>query len=1067
MGIVLKAHDPELDRAVILKVLRPDRIDDDGRERFVREGRAAAALEHDHVVPVYAVLNPTDAPPYLVMPYVPGPTLRERIQAEGRLNPAEAARICRQVAEGVEAAHRAGLVHRDIKPSNIILDVAHDRARVVDFGLVRLKESAGGLTQQGTLLGTPEYMSPEQIRQPETTDERSDVYSLGVTLYEALTGQVPFYGALHSILDRILHEEPVPPRRHNERIPRDLETICLKALAKEPGRRYSGAQALADDLRRWLGGMPIQARPIPLRERLWLWCRQNPALAATSALAVAAAVAVAGASLYVAVLARQHARDLGAALDTSETNRRQATARLAEQYLDRGLTLCEQQDAGRGLLWLARSLEIAPDDAKDLRRATRINLAGWQSHSHRLKAILPQHGKVIRALFSPDGRAVVTAGPDRNVRFWDAATAAPHAAPLAHPDRVTVVAFSRDAPRLLTGADDGIARLWNTTSRTVIRQWKAQIQGFHNVALSPDGRLALTCGNDTAARLFDTDTGSLLHRLEHEKLVRAVAFSPDGRLALTGGADRTARLWDAVTGRLLRTLPHIDTVRSLEFSPDGRTVVTGSMDTRARLWDTATGRPLGEPFGMQGAVPAVTFSPDSRLVLLGNMNTPRLWDARTRRPLGMPLLHHVHVTAVAFSPDGKTFLTASHDAVRLWEIAPALQPPRQILHEATIQSVAASPDGRFVLTGDRDGTVKLSNIATGTCRAFSHPHEVNAVAFSPDGRTFLVAGGRRDGTRGEARLRRVADGQPIGPPLRHDQAIPSYSTVAFSSDSRTAITGSLDGAVRLWDVTTGENKLDFRHAGPVQALALSADGTTIVTAGAPSGQVGEVRLWEARTGKPLRGPLPHSASVSAVAFSPDGHSLATGAFDGSTRVWNVRTGELRLTFHHQAQVRAVAYSPDGHKILTGSFDHTARLWDAATGQPLTPPLEHQDWIRTVAFSPDGKYLVSASFDHTARLWDAATGKPLGPPLVHQSWVLSLAFHPEGRTVVTCSMDRTARIWPVPQALPGDVERIHLWLNVNTGTRLGNDGVLRVLEPLDWRASRERLQELGERLSRDQ
>jgi serine/threonine protein kinase len=283
MGIVLKAYHPALERTVALKVLRPDRADEAARARFVREAQAAARVTDLHLVPINSVGAAGDGPPYFEMPYIPGPTLLQRIEREKRLDPKEAAGICAQVAEGLAAAHAAGLIHRDIKPSNVLLDASDGWAKIMDFGLVRLTDRPSGLSQEGAIAGTPEYMSPEQVREPLRIDARSDVYSLGVTLYEALTGEVPFRGTLFRVLEQVLHDEPVSPRKRNDRVPRELETICLKALAKEPGRRYQSAQELADDLWRWLVGEPIRARPVGPIGKLGKWCRRKPALAGLAA----------------------------------------------------------------------------------------------------------------------------------------------------------------------------------------------------------------------------------------------------------------------------------------------------------------------------------------------------------------------------------------------------------------------------------------------------------------------------------------------------------------------------------------------------------------------------------------------------------------------------------------------------------------------------------------------------------------------------------------------------------------------------------------------------------------
>lgn len=295
MGVVFKAFDAHLARAVAVKILRPDRADDAARRRFVREARATAAVRHDHVVPVFAVSDAEAAVPYLVMEFIEGPTLRQRLTVERRLDPREAARMVLHAADGLAAAHALGLIHRDVKPANIIHDLANDRARIVDFGLVCAADRGDGTTRDGTVRGTPEYMSPEHVRSPEDLDARADVYCLGVTLYELLTGDVPFRGAPHMIVQRVLNDEPLPPRRLNDRVPRDLETICLKAMAKEPGRRYSSATDLRDDLSRFLAGEPVRARPARALERLMKAARRRPAMAGlVSALFVTVILGFAG-----------------------------------------------------------------------------------------------------------------------------------------------------------------------------------------------------------------------------------------------------------------------------------------------------------------------------------------------------------------------------------------------------------------------------------------------------------------------------------------------------------------------------------------------------------------------------------------------------------------------------------------------------------------------------------------------------------------------------------------------------------------------------------------------------
>jgi eukaryotic-like serine/threonine-protein kinase len=279
MGIVYRAYDEALNRLVAIKVLRPERADPAAQSRLLREAQIAAQFRHDHVVTVYAVSLTTDGLPYLVMEYLPGPTLAALIHTQHHLEPREAAAIAAQAADGLAAAHAAGLIHRDVKPSNIILDGLGGRPKLLDFGLARWHAGASLLTQEGTLAGTPTYMSPEQVQGLRNIDGRADVYGLGITLYEALTGEAPFRGTPAAVLRQVLEEEPRPPRQLNDAVPRELETICLKAVAREPGRRYQTAGEMADDLRRWLRGEPIKARPVGTLQRGWRWCRRNPRVA--------------------------------------------------------------------------------------------------------------------------------------------------------------------------------------------------------------------------------------------------------------------------------------------------------------------------------------------------------------------------------------------------------------------------------------------------------------------------------------------------------------------------------------------------------------------------------------------------------------------------------------------------------------------------------------------------------------------------------------------------------------------------------------------------------------------
>jgi tetratricopeptide (TPR) repeat protein len=391
MGIVFEAFDPDLDRPVAIKMLRMERIDAASRARFVREAQAAARLKHEHVVTVYSVVSPPAAPPYFVMEFIAGLTLRERIDREQRLAPREAAELCVQIADGLAAAHATGLVHRDVKPSNVLMSdewqVTSDEqkrrgcaagaslvtchsslsAKLTDFGLARLTALPPGstLTHEGMVAGTPAYMSPEQVREPGRADPRSDVYSLGVTLYEMITGDVPFHGEPHMVLRQVEFDEPPAPRRLNDAVPVELETICLKTMAKEPDRRFQSARELADDLRRWLGGEPIRARPAGSVARLRLWARRSPRVAALTAAVFGLLMMLAiGSSISAAWISREQARTEQKRIDAVragvEAKQSAEAARQAERNEAEQARLARES---------AESARVAEEKAKSLAKS--------------------------------------------------------------------------------------------------------------------------------------------------------------------------------------------------------------------------------------------------------------------------------------------------------------------------------------------------------------------------------------------------------------------------------------------------------------------------------------------------------------------------------------------------------------------------------------------------------------------------------------------------------------------------------------------------------------------------
>ena len=565
MGVVYRARQINLDRTVALKMILAGRLADEGDvRRFRAEAEAAARLDHPNIVPIFEV-GEHDGQHYFSMGFVEGRTLAQRA-ADGPLPPRQAAGLVERVALAVGYAHRLGVIHRDLKPANILVDGAGE-PRVTDFGLAKVLHADAGLTATGQVVGTPGYMPPEQAAgHAGRVGPAVDVYSLGAVLYCLLTGRPPFQASSPlDTLRQVLEREPVPPRRLNPEVGRDLEVVCLKCLAKDPTRRYDSAEALAADLGRWLRGEPILARAAGRAERLWRWSRRRPALA-SSVVVAAAALAAAGSALALYAVERSRAADrvsrlatrladegarTGAALAESrrlshslETTLGQSRRRLAENALGRGLAECERGEVGRGLAWLVEAVRHA-EEAGDagLQHAARANLAAWRGELHSLRDILVPRAtgfgpfavnpQIESVAYRPDGEVIALGCFDGTARLHDARTGKPIGRPLKHGEHGTnvyAVAFSPDGETLVTSGD-GPARFWDARSGRPLGELAGDSPGSPAVAYSPDGRTIATRGRlwDVATRRPSGPTLDHPKGVPRRRLLPRRPTRPDGR----------------------------------------------------------------------------------------------------------------------------------------------------------------------------------------------------------------------------------------------------------------------------------------------------------------------------------------------------------------------------------------------------------------------------------------------------------------------------------------------------------------------------------------------------------
>jgi serine/threonine protein kinase/WD40 repeat protein len=952
MGVIYRARQISLNRIVAVKMILAGHFaSKESVQRFRAEAETAARLQHPNIVAIHEI-GEHEGQNYFSMDCVEGASL----DIAGLLPADRAARYLQAIAEAVHYAHERGVLHRDLKPSNVLID-AFDQPRVTDFGLAKQLHLDSGLTVTGQALGSPQFMPPEQASSGRgDVGPRSDVYSLGAVLYHCLTGRPPFAAAtVPETLAQVLDREPVAPRDLNPAIPRDLETVCLKCLDKDPQRRYRSALELADELKRFLNQEPIRARSVSSLEKGWRWCRRRPAVASLLAAVVVLLVTIAFGSTTAAIRIKR-----------AETL---ATEKLRDSYLDQARARRVSGRMGQRFESLAAisnaaAMKPPPELRVQLRNEAIACLALLDARLTRPRPLAPTP-RVEFIQFTPklDRYARLDARGHINVRR---AADDAEVASLYWKDKVLqwFHGFSPDNRLLAVEFVQGTLKFCDVSRQEVRFEIKI---GVSACDFSPDGQRFVVGLPNGGVAVYDAETGVKEKELPDGFPQGQIRFDATGtKLAWSNSRAGAVEVRNVESGAILRTMPHLSKVVDVTWSSDGRLLAAAGAEGRGAVWDLRTGERLFTLEGHDNAMVRIRFNHSGRLIATTSWDdTTRFWDALTGRPLlRLPGMSY----QLIFSADDHTLaFTRQEDRFHLVELA--LHP------EFSILSPSEKSAGPF------------------------------ESAFSPDGR--LLANACKPGVQ----FWDLGTGRAIG--LIRE---PSCRSVRFAADGLSVFTSGLGGLAR-WPIRLAEsNRVVTVQAGareilpfpkPLMQLAMSADGETLAMA---SRERSQAQVFTLRNpGQPVS--LASHPNVQFVALSPDARWLATGPWgEKEAKVWDARQG-ARLAKFPAGPNATVEFSLDGQWLVTAGEEY--RLWKTGSWEPgpaIVLPRKNVP-IGYAAFSPDSRMLAVVHSGRELHLLQVAGARPLAVFETPTQTVLAVPrFSPDGTLLAASGANGEVFVW---------------------------------------------------------